>query len=23
MAGLLDGLETYWFEDGSWLLNMK
>ena len=23
LAGLLDGLETYWFEDGSWLPNMK
>jgi polar amino acid transport system substrate-binding protein len=23
MAGLLDGLESYWFEDGSWLKDMK
>ena len=23
LAGLLDGLEQYWFEDGSWLANMK
>jgi polar amino acid transport system substrate-binding protein len=23
LAGLLDGLEAYWFEDGSWLVNMK
>ncbi len=23
LEGMLDGLETYWFEDGSWLINMK
>jgi polar amino acid transport system substrate-binding protein len=23
LVGLLEELEAYWFEDGSWLINMK
>ena len=23
LAGVLDALETYWFEDGSWMMNVK
>jgi hypothetical protein len=23
LAGLLEGLESYWFEDGSWLIQVE